>query len=79
MFSLTFEDTEATNIANFNDQIRNFRSLKKNRETFLKLVPGSRTYCTTNWRTWCYTGEFVEQQGSNYQTKEGVNYFQSKT
>lgn len=64
MFSLTFEDTEATNIANFNDQIRNFRSLKKNRETFLKLVPGSRTYCTTNWRTWCYTGEFVEQQGS---------------
>lgn len=44
MFSLRSEDTEATHVANFNVQIINFRSLKKNRETFLKLVPGSRTY-----------------------------------
>ena len=33
----------------------------------------------TNRRTCRYTGEFVEQRGSNYQRKEGVNYFQSET
>ena len=42
MFPLRFVDTEATQVANFNVQIIQFRSLIKNREIFFQLFPGSR-------------------------------------